>query len=211
MKRALDVACFVLGPLENNTYLVWDPATADAVVVDPAPGCEAVAETVERKGLSLKAVLNTHAHFDHAAGNGLFVRRFSCPLMIHEADLPILRNMPGYASLFGFSAPPSPEPAVLLHHGDDVAVGGASLRVLHTPGHSPGGVCFAGDGFVIAGDTLFAQSIGRADLPGGDYGALLDSIRRELFALPDETVVYPGHGPATTIGDEKRDNPFLKG
>jgi glyoxylase-like metal-dependent hydrolase (beta-lactamase superfamily II) len=211
MGDSLRVESFSLGPLENNTYLVWDPESKEAVLVDPTMDSERLAARIRELGLSLKAILNTHGHFDHLAGNAFFASEFGCPVLIHENERPILREMPFYASLFGFTVTPSPEPGGLLKHGDLIPVGGASLRVLHTPGHSPGGACFAADGFVLSGDTLFAQSVGRTDLPGGSYETLLESIRRELFQLPDKTEVLPGHGPPTLIGFEKRHNPFVGG
>ena len=210
MESSLRVETHQVGPLENNTYLVVDPASREAVLVDPSIGSEGLTDEIRRRNLRLKAVLNTHGHFDHAYNNALFTEQFGCPLMLHEGDLPILRDMVRHALLFGFSVQPSPEPTAFLRDGLEIPVGKSKLRVLHTPGHSPGGVCLAGDGFVLVGDTLFAQSIGRTDLPGGDYDALIQSIRSALYALPDATEVFPGHGPSTLVGFEKRHNPFVK-
>lgn len=210
MAQSLRVERHPLGPLENNTYLVWDPASNDAVIVDPTMESDVLAERVREYGLALKGIVNTHAHFDHLAGNAFFASAFHCPIMIHRDELPILREMPFHATLFGFSIPPSPEPNVLLSDGDTVKVGGGELRVLHTPGHSPGGICLLSDGFVLTGDTLFSRSIGRTDLPGGDSEALVASIRDKLFALPDDTEALPGHGPSTLIGYEKTHNPFVR-
>lgn len=211
MPDDLRVETFSLGPLENNTYLVWDPASKEAVLVDPTMDSERLAPRIRELGLRLTAVLNTHGHFDHLAGNAFFASEFGCPVLIHEDEQPLLKEMPFYASLFGFTVDPSPQPSRLLRHGDLVHVGTSSLRVLHTPGHSPGGACFVGNGFVLSGDTLFAQSVGRTDLPGGSHETLVESIRRELFQLPDKTEVLPGHGPPTLIGFEKRHNPFAGG
>ncbi len=210
MSDILQVRSFLVGPLENNTYLVWDPGAKEAVLVDPGLGSEAAKDVILSQGLQLTAILNTHGHFDHASNNGLFARAFGCPVFIHEADVPLLAGMAEHAAMFGFQAEPSPKPAGFLQDGGKVPVGGGSLSVLHTPGHSPGGVCLAADGFVLTGDTLFAQSIGRTDLPGGSYEQLLDSIRRKLFALPDTTEALCGHGPSTSIGYEKRHNPFVR-
>jgi hydroxyacylglutathione hydrolase len=210
MSNVLKVESYQVGPLENNTYLVLDSETAEAVLVDPSMGSEPLVESIRARRLNLKAILNTHGHFDHGYNNGLFSSAFGCPIRIHEGDLDLLRDMARHAALFGFRAEPSPEPSGFLKGGDEIAVGGGKLRVLHTPGHSPGGTCFASEGFVLCGDTLFAQSIGRTDLPGGDYETLVASIRRELYALADATEVYPGHGPSTLIGFEKRHNPFVK-
>ncbi len=211
MHQKLVVETYPVGPLENNTYLIVDPAAAQAVIVDPGMGSEFLAQTLQKRGLKLLAVLNTHGHFDHIYNNGYFSKAFGCPIMINGGDLDLLRDMPHHASLFGFSAGPSPEPAVLLTPGHRIPVGGGLVRALHTPGHSPGGTCFASEGFVICGDTLFAQSIGRTDLPGGDYETLVRSIQESLYTMPDTTEVYPGHGPSTLIGFEKKHNPFVKG
>ncbi len=210
MAGVLEVRSFTVGPLENNTYLVWDRSSLEAVLVDPGMGSEAVEATLKELGLTLAAILNTHGHFDHIYRNVHFSRAYGCPVLIHEADLPLLRTMPEHAALFGFPAEPCPDPSGLLADGQEVRVGTGSLKVLHTPGHSPGGVCLAGEGFVLTGDTLFAQSIGRTDLPGGSYDALVTSIREKLFTLPDGTQALPGHGPATSIGYEKRNNPFVR-
>jgi hydroxyacylglutathione hydrolase len=206
----LRVEKYSLGPLENNTYLVWDPASKDAVIVDPTLESESLADRIRECGLTLKGIVNTHAHFDHLAGNAFFASAFHCPVMIHRDELPILEEMPFHATLFGFSVPPSPAPGVLLSDGDAVRVGVGELRVLHTPGHSPGGICLLTDGFVLTGDTLFSRSIGRTDLPGGNYDALIASIREKLFSLPDDTEALPGHGPSTLIGYEKTHNPFVR-
>ena len=211
MGATLIVETYQVGPLENNTYLVVDEDSSEAVLVDPGMGSEFLAGIVKKRRLTLKAILNTHGHFDHIYHNGLFHEEFGCPVMLHEGDLDLLRSMPSSAALFGFTADPSPDPDVLVKSGDEIRVGKGALRVIHTPGHSPGGTCFAGDGFVICGDTLFAQSVGRTDLPGGDYDTLVSSIRESLYKLPDNTEVFPGHGPSTLIGFEKRHNPFVKG
>lgn len=210
MSNALRVEAYQVGPLENNTFLVVDPGTSEAVLVDPSMDSDPLVESIRSRKLVLKAILNTHGHFDHTFNNGLFSTAFGCPIRIHEGDLELLRDMQRHAELFGFHADPSPEPSRLLRAGEEIPVGEGRLRVLHTPGHSPGGVCFASEGFVLCGDTLFAQSIGRTDLPGGDYETLVSSIRTELYALPDATEVHPGHGPSTLIGYEKRHNPFVK-
>lgn len=210
MPGTLEVLSFTLGPLENNTYLVWDPRALEAVLVDPGMGSEAVEGEIRSRGLSLKAVLNTHGHFDHIYRNAHFSKAFSCPFLLHEGDLPLVRGMAEHAALFGFPADPCPDPGGFLAEGQEFPVGAGTLKVLHTPGHSPGGVCLAAEGFVITGDTLFAQSIGRTDLPGGSFDTLVASVREKLFTLPDETQALPGHGPATSIGFEKRHNPFVR-
>jgi glyoxylase-like metal-dependent hydrolase (beta-lactamase superfamily II) len=156
-------------------------------------------------------VLNTHAHFDHTDANGAILEATGAKLAIHPRDLPILKASGG-AALFGVAANTSPSPNLELHDGDKLDVGNLCFEVLHTPGHTPGHVCFyeRDEGVLFDGDVLFRRGIGRTDLPLGDYEQLFDSIKRVLFALPDETVVYSGHGPATTIGEEKRLNPWLR-
>lgn len=206
----LEVRTFTSGPLENNAYLVWEPTSREAVLVDPGMGSEPIAQEIRTAELTLKAVLNTHGHFDHIFHNALFSREFSCPYFLHEGDLPLVHGMPEYAALFGFQADHCPDPTSFLRSGQEISLGSEALKVLHTPGHSPGGVCFLGSGFVITGDTLFAQSIGRTDLPGGSFDQLVASIRENLFPLPEMTQVLPGHGPATSIGFEKRHNPFVR-
>jgi hydroxyacylglutathione hydrolase len=211
MQSTLKVETFQVGPLENNTYLVFDSEAKEAALVDPGMGSERVTQRIRDLGCRLVAILNTHAHFDHAYHNALFKEAFGCPLMLHEEDLELLRDMPNHATMFGFAPATSPDPDAFLKAGDEVKVGRGRLKVLHTPGHTPGGVCFSAPGVVLSGDTLFAQSIGRTDLPGGNYDTLMKSIREALYTLPEPTEVYPGHGPATLIGYEKRHNPFVKG
>ena len=211
MAPALRVETYEVGPLENNTYLVVDDAGREAVLVDPSMGSETLAARIRELGVRLTAVVNTHGHFDHIFHNALFAEEFGAPVLLHEGDLELLRGVESHAALFGFRARKGPEPSAFLRPGQTLAVGSGTLRVIHTPGHSPGGVCLVGEGFVLAGDTLFAQSIGRTDLPGGDFDTLVRSIRRELYTLPDATEVLPGHGPSTLIGYEKRHNPFVKG
>ncbi len=210
MPQALKVESYEVGPLENNTYLVVDHEAKEAVLVDPGIGSETVEERIRDLGVNLLAIVNTHGHFDHLYNNAYFVKAFGCPVWIHKDDLELLQDMPRHAALFGYSVRQSPEPSAFLEDHKPVRVGRHELMVLHTPGHSPGGVCLAGEGFVMVGDTLFAQSIGRTDLPGGDYDTLVMSIRRQLYTLPDNTEVLPGHGPSTLIGFEKRHNPFVK-
>ncbi len=211
MRVGLKIEAFQVGPLENNAYLVVDETAKECVLVDPGMDSEPIADLIRGRGLRLTALLNTHAHFDHTYANGYFLEAFGCPLLLHEADLELLRDMSRHAEAFGFPGRTSPDPTEFLREGQDINVGGGALRVAHTPGHTRGGVCFLSQGQAITGDTLFAQSIGRTDLPGGDYDQLVTSIQRSLYTLPESTEVHPGHGPATLIGYEKRHNPFVKG
>lgn len=200
---------FHVGPLDNNTYLVVDEAAGEAAVVDPSFESAPVWDHVEANAWRVVWVLNTHAHIDHVVENALFVAKSGAPLALHPDDLPLLRGLAGQAAWLGVETPRPAEPTRLLADGDRLPLGSSALTVAHVPGHSPGSVGFLGEGFVLVGDALFAGSIGRTDLPGGNLERLLHSIRTRLLTLPDETVVYPGHGPETTIGQERRSNPFL--
>jgi glyoxylase-like metal-dependent hydrolase (beta-lactamase superfamily II) len=198
-----------VGPVEANCYIVSCGADGKAVVIDPGGDGERILAELDRLNLMVAAVVNTHGHFDHVGANGLLVERTGAPLMIHEAGLPFLRSAAENAGFYGLKIEPSPEPARLLSDGDRIGTGEIGLTVIHTPGHSPGGISIFAENFIFTGDTLFAGSIGRTDLPGGDMNTLMESIRKILL-LDEETIVYPGHGPSTTIGREKRSNPFLQ-
>jgi hydroxyacylglutathione hydrolase len=201
---------FPTGAVGANCYIAGDEATRDAFVIDPGDEPERILDRLRALDLRPTAIVNTHAHFDHILAVDAVRRATGAPFWIHEAERPTLREGPARAKLlFGLDLPPSPVPDRWLVDGERISAGGLTLTVRHTPGHSPGGVCLLGDGFAFVGDTLFAGSIGRTDLPGADAETLLASIARVLLPLPDETVCWPGHGPATTIGHEKRTNPFL--
>jgi glyoxylase-like metal-dependent hydrolase (beta-lactamase superfamily II) len=201
----------MVGPLQSNSYLLADEVTREAALFDPGMESESVADILARERLTVTAIVNTHGHFDHVFGNAYFKAKTGAPLLMHRADLDLVKRLEEQSLYFGFRATPSPPPDRFLEEGDEVRVGGIRLRVRHTPGHSPGGICLVTDGTAFVGDTLFAGSIGRTDLPGGSAETLLTSIREKLLTLPDDTVIYPGHGPATTIGHERRHNPFLTG
>jgi glyoxylase-like metal-dependent hydrolase (beta-lactamase superfamily II) len=205
----MQIETLAVGPLQVNCFIVACEKTRDALVVDPGDEAERILKRLHASGLQLKLVVNTHGHFDHVGGNRLLVEESGAELLIHQADLPVLRRAREHATLYGMSVTPSPEPSRLLAGGEILTVGELRLQVLHTPGHSPGGICLLGEGHLFSGDTLFAGSVGRTDLPGGDHDTLIEGIRRQLLVLPEETVVHPGHGPDTTIGREKRVNPYL--
>ncbi len=206
----MEVDILPVGPLQTNCYLVTCPVTREAALIDPGWNAPAIRQAIAAREARIKYVLNTHAHFDHIGGNAVFVRETGARLALHEADLPLLRQKGG-ADAWAIPIQPSPEPDCLLKPGSVLEVGTLRLEVLFTPGHTPGHVSFfeAAHRSLFDGDVLFKQGIGRADLPGGDLNALLDSIRRVLFALPDDVIVYPGHGPTTTIGEERQLNPWL--
>jgi glyoxylase-like metal-dependent hydrolase (beta-lactamase superfamily II) len=205
----MQIETLAVGPLQVNCFIVACEKNREALVVDPGDEAERILKRLHASGLQLKLVVNTHGHFDHVGGNRLLVEESGAELLIHQDDLPVLRRAREHATLYGMSVTPSPEPSRLLAGGEILAVGELRLQVLHTPGHSPGGICLLGDGHLFSGDTLFAGSVGRTDLPGGDHDTLIEGIRRQLLVLSDETVVHPGHGPDTTIGREKRANPYL--
>lgn len=205
------IKTFTLGPLGNNTYLLADERKGVAALIDPGLGSEQILRALERWKLKVVSIINTHGHFDHIAGNAFFKARTGAELLLHKDDLPLLPHQQKAAGLFGFTVSPSPLPDRLLEDGDEIQIGTLVMKVYHTPGHSPGGICLHGGGILFSGDTLFAGSIGRTDLVGGSYEALMISITGRILTLLDETLVYPGHGPATTIGEERRSNPFLAG
>jgi hydroxyacylglutathione hydrolase len=205
----MQVLRYNVGPLDNNTYLLVDKPSGAAAIVDPSFGSAPIWEEVVANGWKLAWVLNTHAHIDHVVENALFTERSEAPLALHSDDLPLLRVLPMQAGWLGVEPPAYVEPTHLLTDGETIALGESVLTVALTPGHSPGSVSFVGAGFVLSGDALFAGSIGRTDLPGGNHAQLIEAIRTRLLSLPDETAVYPGHGPTTTIGEERRSNPFL--
>ncbi len=205
------IKTFVLAPMESNAYILADAGTRAAALIDPGIGSEHLLEALEADRLRLEYVINTHGHFDHVYCDGFFTSKTGARLLIHEADLPLLQQMPEFARHYGFSVADPPQPHGFLRHGDILSVGDLAVRVYHTPGHSAGGVCLHVGNALFSGDTLLAGSIGRTDIPGGSYPELIASIRRELLVLPDATVVYAGHGPQTTIGDEREYNPFLIG
>jgi glyoxylase-like metal-dependent hydrolase (beta-lactamase superfamily II) len=193
-----------------NCYVVGCEETGEGVVIDPGDEPERILAEIEQARLTIKYILNTHAHFDHILANGDLVEATGAPLALHPLDLPLLRQSGG-ADFFGFEAPPSPEPDIELAEGDTITFGTHTFQVLFTPGHSPGHVSFyeVKAGIIFDGDVLFAGGIGRTDLPGGDYETLLTSINEKLMVLPDQTTVCSGHGPITTIGRERVSNPWL--
>ena len=196
------VDTLMVGPLMTNCYLVTDGVRGQALVIDPGSDAEAILLRAEKLGLSIELVVNTHAHFDHIGANGAILTATGAKLALHSLDIPLLEA--GGLDFWGEgAAAEAPQVDLALEEGDVVGVGTLELKVLHTPGHTPGGISLLGKGAVFSGDALFRGGVGRTDLPGGHWETLLVSIREKLFTLPDETLVYPGHGPATTIGREK--------
>jgi glyoxylase-like metal-dependent hydrolase (beta-lactamase superfamily II) len=204
---------FAVGPLACNCTLLGDPEAGEAIVIDPGDEVGRIHRRLVELGLKLKQILVTHAHIDHVGGALRLKQLTGAPILLNENDLPLLNMMAQQAAWVGMKTPETAPPDANLTDGQLVGLEHYPAQVIHTPGHSQGSVClhFAPLKLLVAGDTLFAGSIGRTDLPGGDYEQIIDSIQSRLLALPDETRVLTGHGPATTIGVERRSNPFLRG
>lgn len=199
-----------VGPIMANCFILGCESTKDAVVIDPGDDADRILMTLAKSGLKVKYLINTHGHFDHVGANKRMKEVTGAELAIHTDDEPMFQELSRTAMMFGLSAENSPPADIRLNDGDEITFGEITLKVIHTPGHSRGGVCLYTKGHLFAGDTLFAGSIGRTDLNGGDYDTLISSIKEKLLVLEPETIVYTGHGPETTIGNEKRMNPFLR-
>ena len=199
------------GRFVENCYLVIDEAGGECAVIDPGEEASLIAHKIADAGGKPVAIWVTHAHIDHVLGVPRLKADTGAPVYLHPGDRLLYDHVPEQASAFGMRATPLPAPDRALAHGDLLRVGSLEFRVRHAPGHSPGSVVFEGHGMAFAGDVLFQGSIGRTDLPGGDFETLRKSIERELLTLPDSTIVYCGHGPETTVGRERRANPFLTG
>ena len=208
----LEIFTFPLGPMDNNTYLLLDRSTNEAVLVDPTFDSQLLLPKLIQENLKLTAIWLTHAHFDHTAGVRLFHEFHQPPVSIglHPADLDLYRSGGG-ANYFGIEMIALPEPDLSFEHGQQLNVGSYPIEVRHTPGHSPGHVIFyvPESDVVLTGDLIFKEGVGRTDLPGGSNRLLLKSIYEQVFSLPHQTVILPGHGPATTVQDEKEANPYL--
>lgn len=208
--------CLTYNGFQENTYLL-PSQSGSCIIIDP--GCyepteeQDLARQIQERYLLPVRLINTHCHIDHILGNAFIAEKFKLGLEIHQGELPVLRAGSMVSEMYGMDYRESPLPISYLNHQDTIEWDGVKLTVLLTPGHSPASICLYNEkeGWVIAGDVLFRESIGRTDLPGGDYDTLITSIKDQLYTLPDDTVVYPGHGPETTIGYEKKNNPFVLG
>lgn len=212
----IQIKTFVFNPYQENTYLLYDDESKDCLIIDP--GMEGPAEEralhsfIEENALKPVLLLNTHCHIDHVLGNHYVFEQWGLTPQFHENEVPVLVAVQNYAPQMGIRYETSPIPSSFIREGQVIRFGTYELLAIFAPGHSPGHLCYlcADQKFLIGGDVLFRNSIGRTDLPGGDHETLLRSISSQIYTLPDETVVYPGHGPATTIGFEKKTNPFIR-
>lgn len=199
------------GRFAENCYLVIDETRRECAVIDPGEEAGLILHKIAASGATPVAIWLTHAHLDHVMGIPRIKAETGVPVYLHPADRRLYDGVPAQGAAFGIRAEPLPPPDRAWAHGDVAKVGTIAFAVQHTPGHSPGSVMFVGNGVALGGDVLFAGSIGRTDLPGGDFDTLIASIERELLSLPDDTIVHTGHGPDTTVGHERRTNPFLTG
>lgn len=212
----IQIKSFVCNPYQENTYLLYDEE-GSCIIIDPGmygPDEESlVASFIEENGLTPIHLLNTHCHIDHVLGNSFVCEVYNLRPQFHEGELPLLIEVQNYAPQMGLRYEPSPIGHTFLGESGEIELGKHRLQLIFAPGHSPAHLCFynSEQSFLIGGDVLFHNSIGRTDLPGGNHEQLLQSIREHIYTLPDETVIYPGHGPTTTVGYERKNNPFVRG
>jgi glyoxylase-like metal-dependent hydrolase (beta-lactamase superfamily II) len=203
-----------VGPFQENCYVVGDEGSGVGALIDPGDEAARISMAVEQTGLDISKIILTHAHIDHVGAVVELVNEYSCPVLAHEESVPMLGALPTQAVMMGIKFGEIPKIDTFIEDEEVIEIGGGlRLRSLYTPGHSPGHLAFyvESEGVVLAGDALFAGSVGRVDLPGGDGPTLLRSIEERLLTLPDDTIVHPGHGPETTVGRERETNPFLQG
>jgi hydroxyacylglutathione hydrolase len=201
------IKTIAVGPIQANCHIIGDPDNGKAIVVDPGDEIDMIMDIVKDNKLKVESIVCTHGHFDHVGAVGKLKSETGAPVLIHRDDLEIYKAATKLALCFGISVEAQPDPDRFIAEGDSINAGSLRFRVIHTPGHSPGCICIYGEGIVLTGDTLFAGSIGRTDLPGSD-GAVIGASLGKLMRLPDDTVVLCGHGPSTTIAKERKENPF---
>jgi hydroxyacylglutathione hydrolase len=198
---------FIVGPLENNCYIISDEKSKETFVVDPGDEPDRIIDFIQEKGLKLKYIVCTHAHYDHVGAVPELKQGTGAQIVIHKNELDLYTHIEKQGMMWGMELDPLPAPDIIVEEGSVLAIGTLKFEVLHTPGHTPGGICLYGEGMIITGDTLFAGSVGRTDLHGGDLRQLKNSFKR-IMLLPETVKVLPGHGPESTIGREKSENFF---
>jgi glyoxylase-like metal-dependent hydrolase (beta-lactamase superfamily II) len=203
------IQTLAVGPIMANCFIVGCEQSREAAVIDPGDEADRILLALADQRLTVTQIINTHGHFDHVGANHRLKKVTGAPISVHALDAPMLSQLSRMAAMWGMSAEDSPAPDRLIDEGDRIQVGTLSFGVIHTPGHTPGGVSLLTDGHLFVGDTLFAGSVGRTDFPGGDFETLKASIQKKLFVLDEGLRVHTGHGPDTTIGREKRDNPYV--
>lgn len=206
----LQVEPLVVGPLFSNCYVVWDEDKKEGAVIDPGDDADNILKVVKELGIKIKYILATHGHFDHVGAVAPLKRALNVEFLAHKEDFFFIDDSENAAGRWGIDIEQPPKPDRFIEDGEKIKVGKFELEVIYTPGHSPGGISFLHDNMVFAGDTLFQNSIGRTDFRKGSFEDLSNSIKKRLYTLPDETIVYTGHGPVTTIGDEKKYNAFVR-
>lgn len=199
----------IVGPLENNCFVVVDEETRSAIIIDPGDEPDRILDLIKQNNYKVKYIICTHAHFDHIGGLPEIKEELGAEIVIHKDELPIYKNAHKHAESWGFMIDPLPEPDRLVNDNEILSFGKISIKIIHTPGHSPGGICIKLDDVLFTGDTLFKGSVGRTDLPGCDENDLKKSLKKIVSSMPDKVKVLPGHGPYTTIGEEKKFNLFI--
>ncbi len=207
----MKIKALTVGPIMENCYILYDEKTLEGIIVDPGDEADRILSVVKQLNLKIKYIVNTHGHADHIGANAQLVSALGAKLAIHADDAPMLTDPGLNLSISGYMGRTiiSPPADVILHEGDEIKFGSCSLRVIHTPGHTPGGICLVGEGVVMSGDSLFEGSIGRTDLPGGSMRQLVTALKKKIIVLNPDLKVYPGHGGPTEIGFERNTNPYL--
>ena len=206
----LQVEPLIVGPLFSNCYIIWDDSKKEGAIIDPGEDAEVILKRVNEIGIKIKYILATHGHFDHVAAVAAIKRETNANFLAHKEDFFFIEDGEKSARKWGFNIEQPPKPDQFIKDGDKIQIGQFELKVLHTPGHSPGGVSFLHNKMVFGGDTLFRGGIGRTDFRQGSFEEISKSIKTRLYTLPDDTIVYTGHGPVTTIGEEKKFNAFVR-
>ena len=206
---AMEIKTFKTGPFQVNTYLVYDNKSKEGILIDVGGSADEIVDTVNELGISVKYILNTHGHFDHILGAKEICEKLNIGFYIHEGDAIFVESLEDQLELYGFPPVTPPQIKGLITKDSDFSIGNTKIEIIETPGHTPGGICLLIDNILFSGDTLFYESVGRTDLPGGDYNTLQNSIKNKLFTLDESLIVYPGHEQSTTIAHEKQWNQFV--